>query len=128
TTEYDTTYRDQAYSLIWNYSDNDTAKVEQLAADSGDAKVGLAQFFAWRIRPADALRVWNTLSDEEKNSARQTAVAIAEAMNEKRTFWEGVEFAVQADIDPDARVETITNGGFESPITAPSDTLYGWKI
>ena len=128
TTIYDTTYRDQAYSLVWNYFDNDPKRLDELAADSLDAKLGLAQFFAWHGRPVDALRVWNSLDQDERASSVQAARSIAEAMNEKRSFWEGIEFAREARIDRKAAVETINNGSFEDPIVESDETLYGWKV
>jgi hypothetical protein len=128
TTENNVIYRDQAFALVWNYFGNDVAKVEQLADDRPDVKAGLAYFFATHDRPEDSLRIWNTLSKNEKAIENRTARGIAQTMLEKRAFWEGVEFAKQSGIDTNASIEAITNPGFESTIVPVNDTIFGWKI
>lgn len=127
-TENNLTYRNQVFALAWNYFGNDASKVEALASDDPDVKASLAQFFSWHDHPDESLRIWNSLSDEEKARHMSSARAIAETMNEKRTFWQGVEFAREAGIDPAAQAETITNPGFENVVVPPNETIFGWKI
>ncbi|MEP7213729.1 MAG: carbohydrate binding domain-containing protein [Acidobacteriota bacterium] len=126
-TEGSLLYRDQVFSLAWDYFDKDPAKVEELAADTPDVKASLALFFAVRNSPVDALRVWNTLPDEEKAAHPVIAKSIAQGFFDKQFYRESLEFARQSGLDPEARAETISNGGFESFIGA-DDSLYSWKV
>jgi hypothetical protein len=102
--------------------------VEQMAADTPDVRASLALFYAYRNRADDALRMWNTLSDTQKKEYREISRTIAQALYEERAFRAGVEFSRQSGIDPDARVETITNGGFENFLANADDTFFGWKV
>jgi len=122
------TYRGQVFSLAWDFFGHDVARVEDLADDVPDSRVGLALFFAARGQAKDSLRIWNTLSDQQKNDNGQVARTIAQAFTEKKFYREGLEFSRQTGIDPDAQVETITNGGFEKSVGNPDDNYYGWNV
>jgi len=128
TTERSIVYREQVFSLAWDYFDKDPQKVEVLAADSPDVRSTLALFYAARGSADNALRVWNTLTDEQKPNYMDTAKRIARGLFEKQRFRESLEFSRQTGIDPDAQFETVTNGGFERSIGPPDDTLFGWRV
>ena len=128
TTENNVTYRDQVFSLAWDYFDHDPSRVEALAADAPDVRASLALFFAARGQAADSLRAWNTLTDQQKAENPQTARTIAQALTEKKFFRQGLEFSRQVGIDPDAQIGAITNGGFEKALGSPEDNYYGWNV
>lgn len=121
-------YRDQVYSTAWDYFDKDTAKVEEIAGDAPENKLSLVKFYAVKERAADSLRIWNSLSEAERNLDPGYAKVVAQALYEKRFFRSAVEFARQTGIDPEAKAESVTNGGFEKPIVEPRETNFGWKI
>ena len=128
TTENNLTYREQVFSLAWDYFDHDPARVEALAADTPDVRASLALFYAARSQAADSLRVWNTLTEEQKADSPQIAKTIAQALTEKKYFRQGLAFSRQVGIDPDAEVGAVTNGGFEKPLGSPEDNYYGWNV
>jgi tetratricopeptide (TPR) repeat protein len=122
------TYREQVFSLAWDYFDKAPAKVEQLAADTPDAKAGLALFFAARGRASESLRIWNLLTDEQKAANPQIARSIALGLFQQRFFPEALEFSRQLGLDPDARPFTVTNGSFEKGVGQQDDSRFGWQI
>ncbi len=126
--ESNRTYREQVFSLAWDYFDKDPAKVEQLTSDNVDSRANLALFFAARGRAADALRVWNSLSETDKAANPDTAKSIALGLFTQRHFPQALEFARQLGIDADARPEAVTNGGFERLINSQDDSRFGWQI
>jgi hypothetical protein len=126
-TEGSLLYREQVFSLAWDYFDKDPKKVEELAADTPDVKASLAMFYAVRNSPTDALRVWNTLSDPDKAAHPVIARTIAQGFMDKRFFRESLEFARQAGLDPEARVDAVTNPGFES-FVGNDESLFSWKV
>ncbi len=121
-------YRDQVYSIAWDYFDKDTARVEEIAGNSPENKVSLVKFYAVKERAADSLRIWNSLSEAEKSLDPGYAKVVAQALYEKRFYRSAVEFARQTGIDPESKAETVTNGGFEKPIGDARETYFGWKI
>lgn len=124
----DRTYREQVFSLAWDYFDKDPAKIEQLAADNAASRASLALFFAARGQAADALRVWNLLSDADKEANPETARFIANGLFTQRFFPQSLEFARQLGIDAEARFETVTNPGFERSISTQDGSRFGWQI
>ncbi|MFN6964142.1 MAG: tetratricopeptide repeat protein [Pyrinomonadaceae bacterium] len=127
-TEKNLTYREQVFSLAWDYFDKDPSRLEQVISNEADVRASLALFYAARERAADSLRVWNTLTNDEKAEHPQTARTIARALTEKRFFRQGLEFSRQVGIDTDAQPETVTNGGFEKAIGTEEANFYGWNI
>jgi cytochrome c-type biogenesis protein CcmH/NrfG len=128
TTANDSAYREQVFSLAWDYFQHDPAKVEDVAVDTPAVRASLAFFYAAHGQAADALRVWNKLTDEQKADNKPIARIIAQALTEKKLYRQGLEFSRQVGIDPDAQFETITNGGFEKPTGDPKDNYYGWNV
>jgi tetratricopeptide (TPR) repeat protein len=128
TTERSVLYREQVFSLAWDYFDKDPQKVEELAADTPDVRATLSLFYAARGSADNALRIWNTLSEEQKSQHLDIAGRIARGLFEKRRFRESLAFSVQTGIDPEAQAEAVTNGGFEKFIGTPEDTLFGWRV
>ncbi len=124
----DSVYRNQVFSIVWDYYEKDTARLEEIAGDSSSIRAGLAKFYASKQRAEDSLRVWNTLSDEEKSANTAIAKVIAEAFYEKRIFRQSQEFIRELGIEPEARFETVQNGGFESPFGTLKQTYFGWKV
>jgi hypothetical protein len=122
------TYREQVFSLGWDYFDKDAAKVEQLAADTPDARGALALFFAARGRADDALRIWNQLTDEQKAANPQFAKVMAAGLYSQRSFPQALAFYRELGVEPEARVGAITNPGFERTILPAEESPFGWQI
>lgn len=121
-------YREQVYSVVWDYFEKDTAKLEELTGSKPDLRAGLAKFYAAKEQAEDSLRIWNTLTEDEKARNQDIARLIAQALYDKRFFRSAVEFVRQLGVEPQAKVETIQNGGFESPIAADvKDVYFGWQ-
>jgi hypothetical protein len=128
TTEKSIVYREQVFSLAWDYFDKDPAKVEQLSADTADVKATLAMFFAQRGAAQDSLRVWNSIPAEERGNHPDVLTIITQNLYSKRFYRQALEFSKQSGIDADAAAESITNSGFEKFIGDPEATLFGWRI
>lgn len=120
-------FRDQVFSTVWEFYDKDTAKLEQVVVDNPQAKAGLAKFYAAKERTSDSLRIWNTLSAEQKQENQLYAELILQAFYEKKFFRTAIEFAAGLGKEPEAKAETVQNGSFESPIKDAGETLFGWR-
>lgn len=121
-------YREQVFSMAWEYFERDTAQLEQIAGSAADSRAGLAKFYAGKGRAEDSLRVWNTLSEAEKQANADGARVIAQALYEKGFLRAALEFVRQLGIEPDAEAETFQNGGFEKPIGDAKDVYFGWQV
>lgn len=121
-------YRDQVFSLAWDFYEKDTARLEEIAGDSPSVRASLARFYASKQRAEDSLRIWNTLSPEERADNTAIAKVIAQAFYEKRIFHQSQEFVRDLGIEPEARKETVQNGSFENPFGEASAVYFGWRV
>lgn len=121
-------FRQQVYSIAWDFYDKDKNRLEGLAGEFPDAKVGLAQFYASKKMPEDSLRVWNTLTPEEKRQNESIAKLVAQILWNEQKYRSAVEFVKDTGLEPQAKGETIQNGSFEDAVEKPEDTYFGWKI
>lgn len=126
--ENNQTYREQSFSLVWDYFDKDPAMVEGLAGDQPEARARLAYFFAGRGHADDAIRIWNTLSDETKAANPALAKGMALGLYDQRKFGAALEFSKQAGFDPNAAPETITDGSFERGLGDTGDSRFNWQV
>lgn len=126
--EFNSVYRDQVFSVAWDYYDKDPARLEQIAGDSPSLKASLARFYAARQRPDDSLRVWNTLSEEDKPAYTAYSKVIAQAFYEKKFFRQSLEFVRDAGIAPDLRGETVQNASFEKPLGDEDNPYFSWAV
>ena len=122
------TYRDQVFALVWDYSGNDPAAVEQTVSTDPEVHADLALFYMWRNRPADALRVWRSIPDERRPGFQNIAKTMAVLGTNGAALREGLEFAHEAGFDLNSRLEEISNPGFESMLGEKDETYFGWKI
>jgi tetratricopeptide (TPR) repeat protein len=126
--ENNQTYREQAFSLVWDLFDKDPAMVESLAGSDGESRARLSYFFASRGRPSDALRIWNTLSEADQKDQVHLAKGMAMGLYLQRHFPESLEFARISGIDPGAVAGAVTNPTFESGLAETEDSRFGWKV
>lgn len=122
-------YREQVFSIAWEFYDKNTARVEELAGNSSEARAGLAKFYAAKERAEDSLRVWETLTPDEKQKHQEIAKLIAQALFDKRFFRSSVKFVSSLGIESNAKIEAFENGGFEAELRGSEEKVYfGWSV
>ena len=122
-------YRQQVFSIAWEFYEQDTAQLEAIAGELPDSKAGLAKFYALKGRAEESLRVWNTLSAQEKQQNELVAKLVARVLYDKGFLLSAVQFINQIGIESNVTAETVHNGGFEEKIEDKPETVYfGWKI
>ena len=123
-----TIYRQQIFSIAWDFYDKDTAKLEAITEGLPAARTDLAKFYASRGQAENSLRVWNSLTEEEKQDNAAVARFIAQGLYEQKRYQAAVEFVRQLGIEPDARAASVQNGGFESPIGQADYIYFNWQV
>lgn len=121
-------YRDQVFSLVWDYSGKDATRLEELAKDNTQSRTQLAYFFASRGRAEDALRNWNLLSDDEKAANAQFLKTMSQGVFEQGYFPQALEFEKQLGVDEDLQSEAITNPSFEKMLNGESRSRFTWQV
>ncbi len=125
--ETNAVYREQVFSIAWDYYQEDTQKLEEIAGNTAAVRASLAKFYAVKEKPAESLKMWNSLSDEEKLANSEVAKIIAQGLFEKRFYKQAIEFVRDLGIEPNAKAETVQNGGFEESIGGSDYTYFNWR-
>jgi tetratricopeptide (TPR) repeat protein len=127
--ENNVVYREQVFSIVWDYYEKDAAKLEQIAGNSPSVRASLAKFYAAKESAENSLRVWNTLSPEEKEKHQDVAKLIAQALYDKRFYRSAVQFVRQIGVEYNAQIEEVENAGFESLIRdEETPVFFGWRV
>lgn len=121
-------YREQVFSIAWEFYEKDTAKLQQLAGNTSEGKAGLAKFYASKERAEDSLRVWDSLSEEEKQKHEEIAKLIAQALYDKRFYRASVKFVSQLGLESSAKAETFENSSFENELKNEGKIYFGWRV
>lgn len=121
-------YRDQVFSIAWDYFEKDANRLDEIAGDSASGRANLARFYASKESAENALRIWNTLSPEEKAANVVYARVIAQAFYDKKIYRQSLEFVRELGIESGARGETVQNASFENPILPIRETYFSWKV
>lgn len=125
--EKDPVYREQVFSIAWDYYEQDTSRLDALVGDKEGMKVGLAKFYAARERPRKSLEIWQSLSDQARQTNYEVGALIAQAMFEKRFLKTAVEFSNSLGLEEGIKFEGIQNPGFEQEISKRDDAFFGWR-
>lgn len=121
-------YRDQVFSIAWDYYEKDTARLDEIAGNDPSIRASLARFYAAKQYPQDSLRIWNTLPEADQKANEAIAKVIAQAFFERRFYRQSLEFVRGLGIAPDLRGETVQNAGFEKPIGEADGNYFDWQV
>ena len=121
-------YRNQVFSLVWDYFDKDASQLETVAGERPEAVSHLAYFFAAHGRAEESVRNWNRLSANDKARNKAVSRELAIGLFEQRHFPQALEFSIQAGNDSEAKSEAVTNGSFEKNLEGDQDSRFGWQV
>lgn len=121
--------RPQIVSIAWSVYGNVTITGKALG-DSSALKAELAKYLAQQDKLDDALKIWNTLSiderREEENIGKEIFIAAMKA-NRLRIAWNLAQ-GFNSDEFPKSAVDEILNPGFEGNILPAGTSYFGWQI
>lgn len=121
-------FRDQVFSLAWDYFGRDAAQVERNSAENPETWAFLARFFAARGAGENAVSVWNRLSEADKEKYRDIGKWTVRDLMARNSFAEALEISRQLG-ETKASPGAVTNPSFESPIDVSGDLpSFGWEL
>jgi hypothetical protein len=121
--------RQQVFYLAWETFGKDPTQIEQAVGNTMPIRAGLAAFYGQKGLGNDALRMWNSLTEAEKEENRQSGELALQKLYENKQFRAALNFAKQLkteEVTPEA--EKVQNAGFESDIGDQDKTNFGWKV
>jgi hypothetical protein len=120
----------QVLNLAWQAYDGDVDRIATEACKEPRVRVVFAVYLIGVKRPEDALRLWKTMSRDDQQRALEGARNLRKAFLDAGQFH--AAFEVDRDIEPDRIdlpvTESVSNGGFEEPLTLPVTQPFGWTL
>lgn len=120
----------QVLNLAWQAYDGDVDRIANEACKDPAVRISFAVYLVGVQRFDDALRLWKTLSPEDRARLAVNGSALRKAFLEAKRFHAALE--MNQDIDPSegtpAAADTISNGSFEEPLTLPTSRSFRWTI
>jgi tetratricopeptide repeat protein/carbohydrate binding protein with CBM4/9 domain len=120
----------QVLNLAWQAYDGDVDRIANEACKEPKVRAVFAVYLIGVKRSDDALRLWQTMSGDDRRRAMEGARHLRKAFLEAGQFR--AAFEVDRDIEADRNgvpvTESVSNGGFEEPITLPVSQSFGWTL
>lgn len=128
--EADPKLRSQIFNAAWVIFGEDVDAINRAAGGSAAARAELAVYVAGRGRFDDALRLWASLSPDEKQQQRASGQSVVDALLAAKRHRAALELArdVGGAGAPEAGVGEVSNPGFEEEIDAASPSPFSWKV
>jgi Tetratricopeptide repeat len=120
--------RPHQFNLIWAIYSNDSEGLINALGQRPEAKASFALYLIDQRRFDDGMRLWNTLSSEEKNTNRPTAELIVTSLKNNGKFHDAVK--VWNDVSSDryrAELGQIFDGSFEHTASY-GQHIFGWQV
>jgi Tfp pilus assembly protein PilF len=119
----------QLFNLSWEIYKNDPEALKTSVGQNPVMRAKFALYLLSQKRYDEGLRLWQTLTSEEKKKNKETADAIVLNLKAETRFHDALK--VWNDIASE-RYRTdegrIFDGSFEEPVSYGADIVFGWQV
>jgi hypothetical protein len=123
--ESDRELRGQIFASVWSIYGGDVDRVTASVAETPEVRAELVEYLVKQKRVDDALRLWSSLSPQDRKKQHGAGDALAHGLLDGGHF--GAALGVYDEAGSHATVGQVTNGGFEEEIAAPGKDQFGWS-
>ena len=127
--EADPTFQAQLFNAAWSvYSDDIQAQIVAVGS-TATARAGFAQYLIGFQRFEDGIRLWKSLSENERRANREAGQVIIKSLVAAQRYHEAAD--VSNDLVPApvrSAVEKFVDGSFESGLGYHEGSIFGWKV
>jgi hypothetical protein len=127
--ESDPTLRGPIFASVWSIFDGDVGRVTEAIAGSTSVRGELVTYLLAQKRTDDALKLWSTLSPEDRRAQRAAGDALVETLLAGKRI--NAALSVYHETAADAAhivAGQITNGGFEDDASAAGKRPFDWSV
>lgn len=128
--EADVEFQPQQFNLIWEVYNGDTEGLNKAVGDKAVTRAKFALYLVGRQKYDESLRVWDSLSVDEKRANRDSAEAL---VNNLVTRWQYHDaLKVWNDVAPNEKLRAelgrVSDPGFEDAISYGAEAAFGWQV
>lgn len=127
--ESDPSLRGPIFASVWSIFDGDVARVTNAIGGSPAVRGELVTYLLTQHRTEDALKLWASLSPQDKRAQRAAGDSLVETLLAAKRVNSAL--AIYREASPDGeRVAAgqITNGGFEDDAVAAGKRVFDWAV
>ena len=120
----------QVLNLAWQAYDGDVDRIALEACKAPRVRIMFAGYLIGVNRPDDALRLWKTLSADDRRHEIDAARKLRKTFADAKRFRAALEVHRDIEASPGSLpvAESFSNGGFEEAITLPVSKWFGWTL
>lgn len=120
----------QVLNLAWQAYDQDVDRIANEACKDPAVRVTFAVYLVGVKRFYDALRLWSTLSPDDRQRLIASGRLLRKALLDAKQFHLALEVNrdVEAYDGTPPESDKLVNGGFEEPLTLPTTRVFGWTV
>ena len=119
----------QQFNLIWQVYGDDLEGLKNAVGQSSTSRSAFALYLLSQKQFEIGLRLWNTLSNEEKKANGLTATEMITTLNNNFRFHDALNIWNEiGDEKLKAQVDQIFDSGFEQDVPNGFEPVFGWRI
>ena len=128
--EADQEFQPQQFNLIWEIYGADSERLKKAIGESSVAKGKFALYLLSRQKFDEGLRLWDSLSADEKKANKETAEALVNNLVAHSRYHDALK--AWNDIAPSekfrAEVGSVFDPGFEEASSYGPEMAFGWQV
>ena len=128
--EADTELQPQQFNFLWAIYSEDLEGLKKAIGESSLTRAQFALYLLSRQRHDDGLRVWDTLSADEKKTNRETGDAIVANLVTAQRYHDAMRVWNDIAANERYRIEVgkVFDGSFEEAINYGPAMAFGWQV
>ncbi|HZN01720.1 MAG TPA: tetratricopeptide repeat protein, partial [Pyrinomonadaceae bacterium] len=121
--------RPQQFNLILEVYKGDTEALKNAVGPSSQARAQFALYLVERNEIDEGLRVWNSMSGQEKSTNKDSGAAIITALNKSLRYHDALQVWNEMSMETyRAEVGRVFDGSFEEAVSYSPDIVFGWQV
>lgn len=128
--EADVEFQPQQFNLIWEIYGSDPEGLKKAVGENAAARAKFALYLVGQQKYEEGLRLWDSLSADDKRANKRTAEAIVNSLVTTWRYHDALK--VWNDIAPNEKFRTevgrVFDPGFEDASSYGSEAAFGWQV
>jgi tetratricopeptide (TPR) repeat protein len=118
----------QLFNLAWQVNKNDFEELKASIGNSPGARAQFSQYLIARGRFDEGLRLWDSLTQPERNLNRSASDSIIGSLIAAKRFHQAVGIWNNAGASNRAQVGQFVDAGFEDSVINAPGAVFGWQL
>ena len=123
-------FQSQLFNLAWQLYKQDFESLKAAVGNTPSIRAAFSKYLIERGRYDEGLRLWNTLTENEKRESRFASDAIISSLIANQRYHQAMEIWNEVAPGPAYHAELghILDGGFENNLAHGPGAVFGWQV